>query len=104
MTFIYATKVLKLNLQYNENPGGFWGPAEQGLYNIMQTKPDLKIDEVDEFVEKYLPKMTYRTARAGTGAKKDKVKSRHDTKDEETGYDSPSGSEASDMELDIDDL
>ena len=102
MTFVFATQKLGLNLRFNENPGGFWGPAEQGLWQVIQQKTDLKLEDIDDFVANNLPAQTYRTERVGKkrGRGSDRKKLRTDQKGEETGYDSPSDSEDEEMEID----
>lgn len=106
LTFAYAVKVLKCNLTYSEKPGGFWKPAVKGLWKlIISQKGPAKIEDVEDFVEKNLPAMTNRTQRTGAEQDDDYTKERGNQKGEETGYDSPSDSEAEDVEdFDLSDL
>lgn len=107
MTFKYAVEELGLNLTYSEKPGGFWGPSVTGLMNLIK-EHNVQLADVDQFVtsprvqqfvEENLPPMTYRTVGPKSTAKKHKVKSREDKKDEETGYDSGSDSEVEEMDF-----
>ncbi|MBW4612990.1 MAG: hypothetical protein KME21_06845 [Desmonostoc vinosum HA7617-LM4] len=107
VTFRYATDILNLNIQFNPNAGGFWGPAVTGLWEVMKESivaNNITIDGLEGFVEKALPTMTHRTHNKEGKSKGDKTKSRTDTKAEETGYDSPSDTEAEDIKFTLADL
>jgi hypothetical protein len=101
VTFEYAVNILKRTISYNGRAGGFWGPALPGLIALMKER-NATIDNVHDLVADYHPTVAHRTKRPGQRG--DSTKPRTDTKAEETGYDSPSDSEAEDFELDFGDL
>src|SRR5215213_3518228 len=86
----------KTGLVYNAQPGGFWGPAVPGLWQLMQETAGLTVGDVEEFVDAHLPAMTIRTAAEGSVGTAKKAATAN--KDQDTGY----GSE-SDTDADIDD-
>jgi hypothetical protein len=103
LTFVFAKEILKLDITYNQNPGGFWGPALPALVELLKgCKTIAAAHSFEAAVKDHFPGTVYRTRRPDeTG---DLIKPRSDTKQEETGYDSGSDSEMEDFDLTYDDL
>jgi hypothetical protein len=101
LTFLYAVQVLKRAITHNGRAGGFWKPALPALVNLMKER-NASIEDAHAFVAEHHPTVAHRTKRPGESGNSNKA--RTDTKAEETGYDSPSDSEAEDVGLEFGDL
>lgn len=108
LTLLFAVDVLRLNIEFNRHPGGYWGTATRGLLQLLARAKELRTSMADVDVCAWLHTQaagltTHQAQHLDREEKRSSLRDEKFSFDEEdsvdadyTGYDTPSDSEPED--------